>query len=625
MTSLKLLLLGLSTLGYIKFISEKLRLGIGTAPFVYCCFVAAVLYFFGIVDLLMWGVVAVTILGVGLLGHSVLYARDPHFAFAQPAGLGIVFLILIGSIYSAIQENFQFLLWDEFSFWAASTRLIYTTDLLFKENSPIFFKSYPPIQQLFQYYILQFFSWSEKNTLFAHNIWLLSGVLCVASLPKAGVLTKIALFLSVATLLYAFGYSLSSLYSDALLGICFAAALTFAAKEARDTGVWLAFIFSLIVLILLKEIGILLALVATAVYTANLLFTPGNFTNEQPWMSFWSGIKAHWIRLLAICGVTLFVMQSWAWYVKSIGASRSISTPTISLWRDAAFQKRLSTTLDEFVRRTVEADFVSISAYFVERHPTILMVLVGLLTLSALSVRLAKAGRRLYCGVMIGIVCLGFCGYLAALLLSYLIVFTEYEGVRLASFERYLSTYLVAWASFVLVKLFDDSDAWRHRMGAVVALVCFLVLTAMTSGQLQKELRGIRSGGPDHSLRLDIESFAAEIKKHIYPGDKTYFVAQNSNGLERVMFYYAMLPNTVSTKWCWSLGQKYFDGDVWTCNQSLQELIGDFEYLALYRGDDQFWRNNKSYFDPTSTDDRRGLYKVDRKNGQILLKRVKLD
>ena len=253
------------------------------------------------------------------------------------------------------------------------------------------------------------------------------------------------------------------------------------------------------------------------------------------------------------------------------------------------------------------------------------MVLVGLLALSALSVRLAKAGRRLYCGAMMGIVCLGFCGYLAALLLSYLIVFTEYEGVRLASFERYLSTYLVAWASFVLVKLFDGSDAWRHRMGAVVAVVCFLMLTGMTSGQFQKELRGIRSGGPDHSLRLDIESFAAEIKKHIHPSDKTYFVAQNSNGLERVMFYYAMLPNTVSTKWCWSLGQKYFDGDVWTCNQSLQDLIGDFEYLALYRGDDQFWRDNKSYFDPTSIDERRGLYKVDRKNGQILLRRVKLD
>ncbi|MBZ1350154.1 hypothetical protein KZZ10_05805 [Alcaligenaceae bacterium LF4-65] len=91
MTYLKLLLLGLSSLGYIKFISEKLRLGIGAAPFVYCCFVAVVLYFFGIVDLLMWGVVAVTILGVGLLGQGLFYSKDPHFAFAQPAGLGIVF------------------------------------------------------------------------------------------------------------------------------------------------------------------------------------------------------------------------------------------------------------------------------------------------------------------------------------------------------------------------------------------------------------------------------------------------------------------------------------------------------------------------------------------------------
>ena len=625
MTYLKLLLFALSALGYIKFISEKLRLGVGAAPFVYCCFIAVSLYFFGIVDLLIWGTVAVTTLGLGLLAHGIFYSKQPPFEFARPMGVGIVFLILLGWIYWAIQENFQFLLWDEFSFWAASTRLIYTTDLLFKENSPIFFKSYPPIQQLFQYYFLQFFSWSEKNTLFAHNVWLLSGLLCVASLPKAGVLTKVVLFVSLATLIYAFGYSFSSLYSDALLGICFAAAVTFAAKNTRNTGVWLALVFSLTVLILLKEIGILLALVATAVYAANLLLSSSGPTQLGLFTSLWSSIKTHWIRLLAIFGVIVCVMQSWAWYVKGIGASRSISTPTISLWGDAAFQKRMTSTLDEFVRRTVEADFVSISAYFVQRHPTILMVLVGLIALSVLSVQLARAGRRLFCGVVMSIIFLGFCGYVAALLLSYLIIFTEYEGIRLASFERYLSTYLVAWASFVFVKLFDDSDVGRRGRGTVVALVCFLMLTATTSGHFLKELRGIRSGGPDHGLRLEIESFAAEIKKQIHPGDKTYFVAQNSNGLERVMFYYAMLPNTVSTKWCWSLGQKYFDGDVWTCNQSLQELLGDFEYLALYRGDDQFWRNNQSFFEPASIGDPRGLYKIDRKGGQILLTRVKLN
>jgi hypothetical protein len=118
-------------------------------------------------------------------------------------------------------------------------------------------KSYPPIQQLFQYHVLQFFLWSEKNTLFAQDIWLLSGALLIANQPKLGVLPKTIVFLSLTSLVYAFGYSFSSIYSDALMGICFAAAVCLAAKREQSFSVWLALVLSLCVLILLKEIGIL--------------------------------------------------------------------------------------------------------------------------------------------------------------------------------------------------------------------------------------------------------------------------------------------------------------------------------------------------------------------------------
>ena len=151
-------LLILSCLGYLKFIAKKLRLGFGAAPFIYCCFVSLLLYFFGIGDLLPWGYRLATAIGLGLLAVGVAGSRQRFFDFAQPVSLAFVLLSLLGWFYWAIDGDFRFLLWDEFSFWAASTKLIYTTDSLFKENSPIFLKSYPPIQQLFQYYVLQFFS-----------------------------------------------------------------------------------------------------------------------------------------------------------------------------------------------------------------------------------------------------------------------------------------------------------------------------------------------------------------------------------------------------------------------------------------------------------------------------------
>ena len=88
------------------------------------------------------------------------------------------------------------------------------------------------------------------------------------------------------------------------------------------------------------------------------------------------------------------------------------------------------------------------------------------------------------------------------------------------------------------------------------------------------------------------------------------------------MFYYAMLPNTISMSWCWSLGEKYFEGDVWTCQQALSGLLNGFDYLALYRGDDQFWDNNSAIFDPAAIGGARGLYQINRQNDELLLTRV---
>ena len=624
MTYFKLALFGLSSLGYVKYISEKLKLGLGAAPFVYCCFVAVFLYFFGILDLLPWGVRAATVIGLGLLIYELSVARARSIEFAQSLVFSLLALLLVCGFYWAIDESFRFLLWDEFSFWVASTKLIYTTDSLFKENSPIFFKSYPPIQQLFQYYVLQFFSWSEKNALFAQDIWLVSGALCVASLPKAGLHTRIALFLSIITLVYAFGYTFSSLYSDALLGLCFAAALSFAVKEQQSLAVWFALVLSLSVLMLLKEIGVLLALVAIFVYAAKMVLAAPRqpqLESPSPTVSL-SGLRAHWLKICSIFILITGVMQSWAWYVKSIGASRGLMLPSLAEWRDEPHQKRLWTTLGEFVHRMVEVGYTSISAPFTQAHPTILMVVVVLSIFSVLGVYNARRDQRLFCGVSMGILFLGFWGYAAALLASSLLVFTEYEGIRLASFERYLSTYLLAWASFVLVKIFDHGAGSARQTKSLMALIFLVVLTALTSGQFLRELGGIKAAGPDYQLRQEIESFAGQVKKHIQVGQKIYFIAQNSNGIERVMFYYAMLPNTVSMSWCWSLGDKYFEGDVWTCNQTLGSVLGDYDYLALYRGDEQFWDKNQSFFDMASVGGTRGLYKIGHQNDRIKLTRV---
>jgi len=74
----------------------------------------------------------------------------------------LIFIAAYGVLFFAIAPEFKFLGWDEFSFWASSQKLIFGTGELYNEHSPIFLKSYPPGQQLFQYYLTKMTFWSEK-------------------------------------------------------------------------------------------------------------------------------------------------------------------------------------------------------------------------------------------------------------------------------------------------------------------------------------------------------------------------------------------------------------------------------------------------------------------------------
>jgi hypothetical protein len=148
---------------------------------------------------------------------------------------------------------------------------------------------------------------------------------------------------------------------------------------------------------------------------------------------------------------------------------------------------------------------------------------------------------------------------------------------------------------------------------AIGLFVCLLIPSVFF-----KEVRVIEAGGEAYQLRQRTESFAGKVKKYIQPHEKVYFIAQNSNGLERIMFYYAMLPYTSSMSWCWSIGKKFFEGDVWSCDVNLPSLLDGYEYLAVYRGDEKLWQSGGTLFDTGSTTNGSpSLFRINRKDGKI--------
>ena len=154
MHTLKIILFAASCCGYLSWLVRHVGFSLFKAPFIFCSAISFILCAFGMVGLLNVGSQFLLFTGLGLLafeGYKLIQSTSwRQFDYWLLSLISIPFITL----WFAIDKNFVFTVWDEFSFWASSTKLIYTTNALFDQNSPIFLKTYPPIQQLFQYYVV---------------------------------------------------------------------------------------------------------------------------------------------------------------------------------------------------------------------------------------------------------------------------------------------------------------------------------------------------------------------------------------------------------------------------------------------------------------------------------------
>ena len=215
----------------------------------------------------------------------------------------------------------------------------------------------------------------------------------------------------------------------------------------------------------------------------------------------------------------------------------------------------------------------------------------------------------------------GAVGYLLFLIWLYLVFFTEYEGVRLASFDRYSMTYILAW-TLVLYALFMSAvSEFKTKLLVLIPLVTLLLTYALVPTKFFIDASRIQIDAQSFEKMKKAQALSDIVRQVIQPNQKVYFLAQNSNGYERHLFDYAMVPFLPSE--CWSVGKKYNEGDVWTCDQPLGYLLRDYDYLAIYHADARFWQDNKELFTVEGAGKETGVYKINRQNdGKTLMSPV---
>ena len=616
--ALKFLPLILSTLGYLGFAVVVLQVRPLLAPLLWACFVTIFVYGFAVLGLLELGARAALILGA-VLGAIALYKRrhnlpKPHLAWLSVVVFAAPFVI----VFTATPTDFVFLAWDEVGGWAKTQKLIYDTDALLNANSPMSLRSYPPGQQLFQYYFTKSSWWSEKHLLVAQNIFLLSGLLALVGALITRITWAALVYLALLPVIYFFHFDYTTIYADPMLASVFAGCLGLALKPRSGRIDDVALAVCLCGFVLLKDIATVFATLSLALYCLNV-FHSQDATNSAIRQRITQTGTALFISIAALFAV----LRSWQWYVSVIGTSKNEPLHvTLKTFTEAAFQSRLGTTVSGFIFQVFKPDYFSGSFGSQSFNLSLAGVVAAIVVIGVLIVALTPSPRRMTMLFSVGGMFAGALGYLLLLLWLYLTYFTEYEGTRLASFDRYSMTYLLAWGLASSALLIATISRFAPRYLIAIPLLGLSLAFAFAPAKFYTDVRRTPIDQASFEKKKKTQALADEVRKHIKPDEKVYFIAQNTNGYERHLFDYAMLPYPPVD--CWSIGKKYDSGDVWSCDRPLGFFLQGYAYVAIYHADARFWAENAGLFAPEGRGKESGVYKITRlSQDQILLSPTK--
>lgn len=605
-----------STLGYLLFLVRLGGLRLTVAPFVWASLVVLLLYGFALAGFLAAGGVAVMVLGV-LLGAFALWRGALDGATLRAFNPGyLLFAVPFVLIYRAIPDDFLFLVWDELSFWAKSQRLIFDSAALLKADSPVSFKNYPPAQQLFQYYFTVWIGWSEKNVLFAQNVYVLCALMgALGALIARPVLAGVA-FLTACMFIYFLHADYVTIYSDSLVAVCFAGCVAMALQPLERGYAGLPLLVSLCAFVLIKEVALIFAAVALAVVALNRICGEACAGGSAGPGIIRRGLGA--MQTLAACALPVgATILTWRWYASGIlPPPVDYGSPTLAAYANGQLASRLDVTLNAFAHGVFKPAYLESAAVPGGFGLSLAATVLLLAGLSIVATLLSPARGRIKSGLALLTLLAGFFAYLAFLLWTYLFYFTEYEGTRVASFDRYTMSYVLGWMVLVYGMLISALERWGDKIAIAVGLAGLAFVAFYAPNRLGADLRQIQVDQAALQKRQKALALSDEVRRHIRPGEKVYFIAQNTNGYEKHMFDYSMIPYPPSE--CWSVGAKYHDGDVWTCNQPLAALLRGYAWLAIYNADDRFWRDNAGLLPPGAVGNPTGVYRVVEDGGQVI-------
>lgn len=598
----------------------------------------AVLYAFGLLDHLRAGVsfviLAVAVLYAAVVVKLIKGRCYKGFIERMITPAFAVFLVMF-CIFNYADVGKLAHSWDEFTHWIDSAKaMTYVDDFITNPKSNSYFQSYPPAMALLQYFFQRIYLFFNKGADF--NEWrmylvfqlfgysMIFPFLAKEEFKKPVKALCHAVLLIFIPLMFYNEYWTTT-YIDPFVAIltgCAFARILYWKSDVLLDRLYISFLCA--TLVLSKDAGLYFAVFIAIAYASSYCIRKEVSAHPA------ERGKAALQVLLSLVPLICAVFTKWTWKAELMTSNADISfggkidiqhyTSMFFLHNDATYHQ---TVVDNFKNAFFDQKIklgqlgleISYCAFF-------LLLVLGLIALYYNGKKQVDLKERKVLKIILAVVFLQLVFYIYSLGATYVSNFSEYEAVRLASYQRYMNiSYLVVAIVLIEGIMFHTSVAYDRGMLQCAAMVLVLLVSPLGAVENYLSRDSVRAA---KEIRDKYEPLHDLIRNHCSgtDSDRIFFISEASNGLDYWVTRFISRPNGFAGSWKWSLGEPQYDGDIWTygeCTNSDEwmEILndGNYTHIALYSINDYFKEHFSGVFSDPGMISNNTLYEKNAETG----------
>jgi hypothetical protein len=587
------------------------------------------LYFFGIADYLHLGVISLLPLALAAFIFSAIKFKNfiSKKRLLELTSPSVVVFVTVSTWMFKHSQHMRFKEWDEFSHWGPAVKSMFLFDKIGPYSpAQLVFPEYPPGLSLFSYFVNRIGkSWDEADVYWAYQLLVVSLIVAaLANLKWKNISAVVLSFLLMALTATFFFGSFQTVYADPLLALIFGLSLIQASSKVFFENKWNLFNFGITVFILsiTKDIGIFLGFISILALLSNYVVS-GFERKISLKRKLISGVKI----LLATTIPVILGKLAWKYALDKfdIKSGRDIFTILKDFTLGSSSNMRQpywDDVINSFISKTFHQSITGMNGYPISAFKWFLIFSIFLLVyVFSAKIRLEQIRRISNSSIIL----IGFFGYLGVLLFLYLTSFSQSEALGLASYERYVTTYLAGIAFYVGYLAMDSMNNFSLPNSTNLLTFSWLLIILLQASPWNLMSYVASPNAASDAMRAQFDSerqMIADMNFNVE--DNVWFIAEHTVGFEFYLFQYELLPASIGRS-PWSIGSPYGPGDLWTDTNITKEVwdkrLNDFDYVFVHSANEVFLNEFGSLFEDPGTLSRPTIYQIKhRPEGNLLVK-----